>query len=77
MWLRFSYVLSRMETTLLITSSDGATVVTVDLRGQGESSERAAHGNSFGYREIVELDIPAAFSMVRSLGHVLNQPCAR
>lgn len=44
----------------------GMPAVTVDLRGQGESSERARHGASFGYREIVELDLPAAVSAVEA-----------
>jgi predicted alpha/beta hydrolase len=35
------------------------TVVLADLRGQGESEVRASRGARFGYREIVEQDVPA------------------
>jgi predicted alpha/beta hydrolase len=35
------------------------TVVLADLRGQGQSELRANHGARFGYREIVEQDVPA------------------
>jgi predicted alpha/beta hydrolase len=46
-------------------ASRGRPAVTVDLRGQGSSSERAANGASFGYREIIELDLPAAEAAAR------------
>ena len=36
-----------------------AIVALADLRGQGESSLRARRGADFGYREIVEIDLPA------------------
>ena len=35
------------------------TVAVADLRGQGESDARARRGARFGYREIVEQDLPA------------------
>jgi predicted alpha/beta hydrolase len=35
------------------------TVAVADLRGQGESQARARRGARFGYREIVEQDLPA------------------
>jgi len=35
------------------------TVAVADLRGQGESEARARRGDRFGYREIVEQDLPA------------------
>jgi predicted alpha/beta hydrolase len=35
------------------------TTALADLRGQGRSSLRARRGDRFGYREIVELDLPA------------------
>lgn len=46
-------------------AAKGWAAATVDLRGQGESSERAAsrldrRAPDFGYREIVHLDLPAA-----------------
>jgi predicted alpha/beta hydrolase len=47
-------------------SRRGVPVVAVDLRGQGASGERAAAGAKFGYREIVELDIPAAIHAAES-----------
>ena len=37
----------------------GHVVVCADLRGQGQSSERAALGHRFGYRELLTLDLPA------------------
>jgi predicted alpha/beta hydrolase len=37
----------------------------LDLRGQGSSSERARKGADFGYREILELDLPAALAALR------------
>ncbi len=36
-----------------------AIVALADLRGQGASSARARRGADFGYREIVEIDLPA------------------
>lgn len=37
----------------------------LDLRGQGRSSARARRGDDFGYREILELDLPWAVSELR------------
>ncbi|MGB8331027.1 MAG: alpha/beta fold hydrolase [Polyangiales bacterium] len=42
----------------------GILVAICDLRGHGTSSLRPGRGVDFGYREIVELDIPAAVSAV-------------
>lgn len=42
----------------------GMTVVTTDLRGQGESVPAPARGVRFGYREIVEHDIGAVLDVV-------------
>jgi predicted alpha/beta hydrolase len=39
----------------------------LDLRGQGTSSARARAGHDFGYREILELDIPAAIARLRKV----------
>lgn len=56
-------------------------VVTADLRGLGSSNIRAGRRSDFGYREIVELDLPAVLSAVREafpeaeiflLGHSLG-----
>ncbi len=44
--------------------SQGFPVVTTDLRGLGSSSVRANRKNDFGYREIVELDLPALLDAV-------------
>ena len=41
------------------------TAVLLDLRGQGRSSASARRGDDFGYREILELDLPAAFAALR------------
>ncbi|WP_372499167.1 hypothetical protein [Streptomyces somaliensis] len=41
----------------------GLTVVTTDLRGQGESVPAPARGVRFGYREIVEHDIGAVLDI--------------
>ena len=41
-------------------SRRGILVAMCDLRGNGTSSLRPRRGVDFGYREIVELDIPAA-----------------
>jgi predicted alpha/beta hydrolase len=37
----------------------------LDLRGQGRSSARARRGDDFGYREILELDLPRALDALR------------
>ncbi|HVT36781.1 MAG TPA: alpha/beta fold hydrolase [Nevskiaceae bacterium] len=59
----------------------GAHVVVPDLRGIGASSLRASRQVNFGYRELVELDCPAAVAAVRAhfphspiylLGHSLG-----
>lgn len=42
----------------------GAAVL-LDLRGQGRSSARARRGDDFGYREILELDLPQAVAAIR------------
>ncbi|MEV7569925.1 alpha/beta hydrolase family protein [Streptomyces tanashiensis] len=42
----------------------GATVVTTDLRGHGESTPAAARAVRFGYRELVEHDIGAVLDAV-------------
>ncbi len=46
-------------------SQRGVLVAMCDLRGHGTSSLRPRRSVDFGYREIVELDIPAALSVVR------------
>jgi predicted alpha/beta hydrolase len=46
-------------------SQRGILVAISDLRGHGTSSVRPRRGVDFGYREIVERDIPAAVSVVR------------
>jgi predicted alpha/beta hydrolase len=43
----------------------GVALAMCDLRGNGTSSVRPSRGVDFGYREIVELDIPAALDAVR------------
>lgn len=48
-----------------LASRDHATVVLLDLRGQGRSTVRARRGHQFGYREILELDLPEAISALR------------
>lgn len=40
--------------------SCGATVLTIDLPGQGSSPLRASAGHDYGYREVVEVCIPEA-----------------
>lgn len=59
----------------------GLNAVTVDLRGIGSSSLRPQRGVDFGYREIAELDFPAAIAATRArfpqsplwlLGHSLG-----
>jgi predicted alpha/beta hydrolase len=48
-------------------AADGlGTAVLLDLRGQGRSSARARR-DDFGYREIPELDLPAAITRLREL----------
>jgi predicted alpha/beta hydrolase len=42
-----------------LAAATGATVAFADLRGQGVSAYRARRGDDFGYREIVEQDLPA------------------
>lgn len=42
-----------------------AVVALADLRGQGASSVRARQGAGFGYREIVEIDLPALAAELR------------
>ncbi|MGB5812701.1 MAG: alpha/beta fold hydrolase [Polyangiales bacterium] len=44
----------------------GIAVALCDLRGNGTSNLRPRRGVDFGYREVVEEDIPAAVSVVRS-----------
>jgi predicted alpha/beta hydrolase len=44
----------------------GHTVVVFDLRGHGTSSLRASRAVNFGYREMTELDFPAAVLAVKS-----------
>jgi predicted alpha/beta hydrolase len=60
---------------------EGFTVVLSDLRGIGRSSVRASARCDFGYREILELDLPALIEAVRQefphsdrvlLGHSLG-----
>jgi predicted alpha/beta hydrolase len=48
-----------------LSSKDHATVVLLDLRGQGRSTARARRGHEFGYREIQELDLPEAITALR------------
>ncbi|MEJ2385139.1 MAG: alpha/beta fold hydrolase [Xanthomonadales bacterium] len=59
----------------------GLRLVTMDLRGHGTSSVRAGRGSDFGYRELLELDWPAAIAVCRTaypdapvvlLGHSLG-----
>lgn len=52
-------------------SERGILVAVLDLRGHGTSSLRPRRGVDFGYREIVELDIPAAVALVmRKAGRI-------
>jgi len=46
-------------------AAQGILVAMCDLRGHGTSSVRPRRGVDFGYREIVESDIPAAVEVVR------------
>lgn len=41
-----------------LAAATGGPVYTAELRGQGDSAERVARGADFGYREIVEKDVP-------------------
>lgn len=45
-------------------SLSGLNVVLSDLRGIGSSSVRASRTSDFGYREILEIDIPALVALV-------------
>jgi predicted alpha/beta hydrolase len=47
-------------------SERGILVALCDLRGHGTSSLRPRRGVDFGYREIVELDIPSAVSAMKA-----------
>ena len=47
-------------------SERGVLLAMCDLRGHGTSSVRPRCGVDFGYREIVECDLPAAVSVVRA-----------
>jgi predicted alpha/beta hydrolase len=42
-----------------LAAATGAAVAFADLRGQGSSPYRARRGDHFGYREIIEEDLPA------------------
>jgi predicted alpha/beta hydrolase len=49
-------------------AKDGvANVALLDLRGQGRSTARARQGADFGYREILEYDLPVAAAALRRL----------
>jgi predicted alpha/beta hydrolase len=48
-----------------IASEGVATAALLDLRGQGRSSARARRGDQFGYREILEVDLPQAILVLR------------
>jgi predicted alpha/beta hydrolase len=47
-----------------LAAATGATVAFADLRGQGDSALRAREGHDFGYREIVEEDLPALVGLL-------------
>ena len=49
----------------MLASANQAVAALLDLRGQGLSSQRARKGADFGYREILELDLPAAARVLR------------
>jgi predicted alpha/beta hydrolase len=52
-------------------AAHGCHALTADLRGLGESSVRPGRGCDFGYRELVEEDLPALFaSAARVVGPV-------
>jgi len=44
----------------------GVTFCAIDLRGHGTSSVRAARRCDYGYREMVEVDLPAALAAVKA-----------
>lgn len=44
----------------------GLTAATTDLRGQGESRPRLTRASRFGYRELIELDLPAIILALRT-----------
>lgn len=48
-----------------IAASGMGVAALLDLRGQGRSSARARRGDDFGYREILELDLPRAIAALR------------
>jgi predicted alpha/beta hydrolase len=48
-----------------IAAAELASAVLLDLRGQGRSTARARNGHEFGYREILELDLPKAIFLLR------------
>jgi predicted alpha/beta hydrolase len=52
-----------------IAAAELANAVLLDLRGQGRSSARARNGHDFGYREILELDLPKAIALLRRVFH--------
>lgn len=45
--------------------ASGHTVATCDLRGQGEATPTLGEGPDFGYREMIELDLPAVVAALR------------
>jgi predicted alpha/beta hydrolase len=45
---------------------EGLTVVTVDHRGHGEATPAVSRGVRFGYREMLEEDLPAVLTAVRA-----------
>ncbi|MBW2507046.1 MAG: alpha/beta fold hydrolase [Deltaproteobacteria bacterium] len=49
----------------------GILIAMCDLRGHGTSSVRPRRGVDFGYREIVESDLPAAVEVARQRAHGL------
>ncbi|MET7995413.1 alpha/beta fold hydrolase [Amycolatopsis sp. NPDC005232] len=44
----------------------GLSAATVDLRAQGDSRPKLGEGPGFGYRELLEVDLPAVVSAVRT-----------
>jgi predicted alpha/beta hydrolase len=44
----------------------GLSAATVDLRAQGDSRPKLGEGAGFGYRELLEVDLPAVVSAVRT-----------
>jgi predicted alpha/beta hydrolase len=55
-----------------LATAGAGSLALMDLRGQGRSSERASHFADFGYREMVEIDLPAAIAALR--GRYPNRP---